>query len=99
MTFHIEKKIPENLAYTGIRAHYIQVLPENTVPEREPNCAVMAVSHLMEQQFESEIILDCKGETKCQMRLLMDKKTAYELSRREKLAIRIPEEALLLLHA
>ena len=99
MTFRIEKEIPGNLAFTGIRAHYIQVLPEEVVAEGRPNCAVMTVSHLLEQQFESEIVLDCNGETKSQMRLLMDKEKAYELSRREKLAIRIPDEALLLLRA
>lgn len=61
------------------------------------NCAVMQVDHLMEQQFESELILNCGDEGGTQMRLLMDKGRALELSEQEKLEIRIPEAALLLL--
>ncbi|MCD7920878.1 MAG: ATP-binding cassette domain-containing protein [Clostridiales bacterium] len=100
MYFEVEREVPEWLEYVGSRAHYIETLPDEDISdEMPPNCAVMAVNHLMEQQFESELILDCGGDGGAQMRLLMDKKKASELSQKECLAIRIPEEALLLLRS
>lgn len=150
MHFELQRKVPEDLAYVGARAHYIEVITEDAAVRNDitplgtnseasgnivssaacsgtqnrdavaaettesspdsisaptingnytihPNCAVMSVDHLMEQQFESELILNCGDENGTQMRLLMAKKRALELSRQERLAIRIPEEALLLL--
>ncbi|MCD8301099.1 MAG: ATP-binding cassette domain-containing protein [Clostridiales bacterium] len=127
MYFLLDREVPEDLAYAGIRAHYIEVLPGEIDPGKTtdidssgfvgrtnasasestaeiidkptPGCAVMEVSHLMEQQFESELILNCGSDGKTQMRLLMDKEKAFELSHNKQLAIRIPEEALLLLRA
>jgi len=100
MYFKVKREVPEWLEYVGSRAHYIEALPDESISdEMPPNCAVMAVNHLMEQQFESELILGCSGESGVQMRLLMDKKRASELSQKERLAIRIPEEALLLLRS
>lgn len=122
--FRLKREIPEDLAWVGIRAHYIEV--EEPSAGNDGNCgkgelcpdgrtgtagrmagdisenfaengAVLRVSHLLEQQFESELILDCGGESGTQLRLLMDKGKAEQLSRREKVAIRIPENALLLL--
>ncbi|MCD8156998.1 MAG: ATP-binding cassette domain-containing protein [Clostridiales bacterium] len=94
MQFCVQREVPNDLAYVGARAHYIEVIPPGT---DAANCAVMQVDHLMEQQFESELILNCGDENNTQMRLLMDKDKALELSRQEKLSIRIPEAALLLL--
>ncbi len=100
MYFKLERKVPERLDYVGSRAHYIEALPDMDLSDEMPsNCAVMSVNHMMEQQFESELILDCGEEKGVQLRLLMDKKKAEELSHRERLAIRIPEEALLLLRS
>ncbi|MCD8218261.1 MAG: ATP-binding cassette domain-containing protein [Clostridiales bacterium] len=126
MRFVLEREVPEDLAYVGARAHYIEVISDTSgtaIPKVGPtsvedednthnigsapvktrgdaipaNCAVMQVDHLMEQQFESELILNCGDESGTQMRLLMDKGRALELSGQEKLEIRIPEAALLLL--
>ncbi|MCD8148817.1 MAG: ATP-binding cassette domain-containing protein [Clostridiales bacterium] len=126
MHFVLKREVPEDLAFVGARAHYIEVIsdtgkaavpnagltstenenntrnigsaPAKTGGEAVPaNCAVMQVDHLMEQQFESELILNCGDENGTQMRLLMDKGRALELSGQEKLKIRIPEAALLLL--
>lgn len=102
ISFQLEKEIPENLAYVGIRAHYIDVLDEKEVPMEQKaesilNGSVMKVNHIMEQQFESELVLDCDSPDGTQMRLLMDKQRADELVRKEKLTILIPEHALLLL--
>lgn len=116
--FRLKKKIPEELAFVGIRAHYIEVLEEESGP-REPdsgvsdtgnaeknerkstgpadNRAVLQVSHMLEQQFESELILNCSSEDNTQLRLLMDKEKAERLSHRERITIHIPEDALLLL--
>ena len=58
---------------------------------------MLKVSHLLEQQFESELVLDCTPEKTAQIRILMEKERAERLSRRESVAIRIPEDALLLL--
>ena len=96
MRFELEKEIQEDLAFVGIRAHYIEVLDE---PCEGANIGTMAVSRLLEQQFESELILQCDSESKAQMRLLMDKKKAAALAEKEQLTIRIPENALLLLRA
>ena len=82
--FRLEQRIPEDLAWVGIRAHYIEVdegtemdLPrdgedrtagkENRTDKRE-NTAVLKVSHLLEQQFESELVLDCTPEKTAQIR-------------------------------
>ncbi|MCD8364504.1 MAG: ATP-binding cassette domain-containing protein [Clostridiales bacterium] len=140
MRFVLNREVPEDLSYVGVRAHYIEVFPTETadhIHDIEPapadsddntrdirsastvpdgnmrdtgsssaeignstlpaNCAVMQVNHLMEQQFESELILNCGDENGTQMRLLMDKAKALELSRQEELEIRVPEAALLLL--
>lgn len=94
--FVLEKDIPEDITYVGVRAHYIEVLPE---PVQEPNVGTLPVAHLLEQQFESELVLRCNPENNIQMRLLMDKKKAAELAKKEQLTIRIPENALLLLRA
>ncbi len=105
--FETEKKVREDLAYAGIRAHYIEVLEgedekaflagQDADQSAMVNGAVMRVNHLMEQQFESELILDCSSADGTQMRLLMDKKKAERLAGQEKLTIRIPSDALLLL--
>lgn len=102
ISFQLEEEIPEYLAYVGIRAHYIEVPDEQEVPAEHNevpmfNCSVMKVNHIMEQQFESELVLDCDSPDGMQMRLLMDKQRADELAKKEKLLIRIPEQALLLL--
>lgn len=101
ITFQLDREIPEDLAFAGVRAHFIEVLDEKQcgglLQQPLQNSALMKVNHFMEQQFESELILDCDSEDGTQMRLLMDKKRAEELSRKEKLLIRIPQEALLLL--
>ncbi len=103
MYFKLEREVPEDISYTGVRAHYVEILPDGSVPdhfsdgERTPGCAVMRVSHLLEQQFESELVLECGAESETQLRILMDKEKALEFSKREWLAIRIPEDALLLL--
>lgn len=96
ITFELEQEIPEDLAYVGVRAHYVEV-DEACPDEPMKNGAVMKVDHLMEQQFESELVLACSESSGAQMRLLMDKDRAQHLSECEKLYIRIPEHALLLL--
>jgi molybdate transport system ATP-binding protein len=92
--FVLEKEIPENITSVGVRAHYIEVIEKSS---DEPNTGIMWVDHLLEQQFESELILRCDSERKTQLRLLMDKKKAAALAKKEQLTIRIPESALLLL--
>ena len=57
----------------------------------------MKVEKLLEQQFESELVLQCTENGKNQMRLLMDKKRAAAYAREEAIEIFIPDEALLLL--
>lgn len=96
MYFELEKEIPENISYVGTRAHYVEVLPEETMGA---NAKTMEVDYLMEQQFESELVLRCDEKSESQMRLLMAKDKAFELSQKEQLTIRIPESALLLLRA
>lgn len=94
MEFRLAQKVPEDLKYVGIRAHYVEVMEE---ARNQPNYGTMKVDRLIEQQFESELILDCQDGTPARMRLLMDKKKAAELAAREYLHIHIPEHALMLL--
>lgn len=96
IAFQLEKKIPEDLAFVGIRAHYVEVLPEH---QAGVNVSTMKVERLLEQQFESELILKCNSDSGASMRLLMGKEKAEELAQKEQLTIRIPEHALLLLRA
>ncbi len=96
MRFVLEKKIPGDIAYAGVRAHYIEVLPEFA---QGANIGTMQVEHLLEQQFESELVLLCDSEEHVQLRILMDKEKAAGLAKKERLTIRIPESALLLLRA
>lgn len=118
ISFRLKREIPRDLAFVGIRAHYIEVLDDDAQAawevgncsetqyaekneknggSRMENGAVLRVSHLMEQQFESELVLNCNSEDGTQIRLLLEKQKAELLSRRKTLAIRIPEDALLLL--
>ena len=101
MKLYTERQIPDDLAYVGARAHYINAQPaEDPIP---PNAAVMTVDHMLEQQFESELVLRCReavpGEDEVQgfLRLLMDKEQARYLADHAKLQVSIPDEALLLL--
>lgn len=95
--FTCERDIPEDLAYVGIRAHYIEVLEKNE--NRENNTATLRVDHLLEQQFESELILNPGTEGSAKLRLLMEKEKAEKLAAQESIRIYLPEEALLLLRA
>lgn len=92
--FELEREVPKNLSYVGVRAHYIEVYPD---ARSGKNMACLAVSHLMEQQFESELVLDCGTDSRSQIRLLMDKKKAESLAEHDRVTICIPEQALLLL--
>ena len=108
--FDLEQVIPEDIAYVGIRAHAITTA-EN--PEEESGCSpepatadrtiagstVLQVEHLMEQQFESELVLRAGGEEGGQLRLLMSKERAGKLAQNETLTVQIPESALMLLRA
>lgn len=67
------------------------------------NAAVMTVDHLLEQQFESELVLRCRESVQKEesegnfLRLLMDKEQARYLADHRKLQVSIPDDALLLL--
>ena len=63
------KKIPENTIYVGVRAHYIDV---STDLAEAKNSSVMQTDRLLEQQFESELVLKYSTET-MSLRILMDK--------------------------
>lgn len=97
MNFELKRPVQEELAFVGIRAHYIEVTPLVRVPEGTQNTAVLLVDHLLEQQFESELILRCGRDGRSQLRLLMDKEKAWNLAQQEQLAVHIPDQALLLL--
>lgn len=117
MKLYTERQIPDDLAYVGARAHYILAEPvdtgKNSIPESvtgdvcpedvKENAAVMKVDHLLEQQFESELVLKCRdvvpeedGEGNF-LRLLMDKAQARNLADHSQLKVSIPDDALLLL--
>ena len=93
--FELEKEIPENTTYVGVRAHYIDV---STDLAEAKNSSVMQTDRLLEQQFESELVLKYSTET-MSLRILMDKEKAEQFAQHEQLRITIPEHALLLLHA
>ena len=95
--FYCEKPIREDLAFVGIRAHYIEIPGEDE--NREKNVAEMTVDHLFEQQFESELVLNPGVENGKKMRLLMEKEKAEQLAKKKQIRIYFPEEALLLLRA
>lgn len=93
--FKTKRSIPEGLAYAGIRAHEIEVLEE--MDHMEYGCARLRVVRLLEQQFESELILSCGPDESMQLRLLMDKKKAEYLAGLSYITICIPDSALLML--
>ena len=90
-----ELEIPENTTYVGVRAHYIDV---STDLAEAKNSSVMQTDRLLEQQFESELVLKYSTEM-MSLRILMDKEKAEQFAQHEQLRITIPEHALLLLHA
>ena len=109
MEFVCLRPIPQNLAYVGARAHDIEVsVPDpayetdETEDKKETACkagknqALMQVDHLLEQQFESELVLRPK-EGDGVLRVLMDKERAEALSREPSLRVHNPDHALLLL--
>lgn len=79
----------------GVRAHYIDV---STDLAEAKNSSVMQTDRLLEQQFESELVLKYSTEM-MSLRILMDKEKAEQFAQHEQLRITIPEHALLLLHA
>ena len=93
----LEGVIPDDLAFVGIRAHYIVVPEEDDCAQK--NTLKVAVDHLFEQQFESELVINPNDQCNSKIRLLMDKKKAERLAAKGQICIRIPEEALLLLRA
>lgn len=103
MKLSFSEKVPDDITYVGIRAHYIEAWPAGMQPADEDgsceeiNTAVKPVDHLLEQQFESELVLSCGPGKENWLRLLMDKSRALQLSRCQKVKIHIPEEAILLL--
>ena len=58
--FELEKEIPENTTFVGVRAHYIDV---STDLAEAKNSSVMQTDRLLEQQFESELVLKYSTET------------------------------------
>ncbi len=109
LPLHISGDIPADLSWVGVRAHYIEAADEpaaaavEAVPDGQnqgSGCAVSAVLpvlRLLEQEFESELILGCGVDGKQPLRLLMDKTRAKELAGRRYVRISIPESAVMLL--
>lgn len=93
--FELEKEIPEDISFVGVRAHYIEVSADL---EPAKNSSIMQMDRLLEQQFESELVLKYNQDT-MSLRILMDKEQAEQLAAHEKLRVTIPEHALLLLKA
>ncbi|MCU6763110.1 Sulfate/thiosulfate import ATP-binding protein CysA [uncultured Roseburia sp.] len=98
MVFVTKREIPENFAYIGARAHDIKIsAAESMEILLGENEAVLKVDHLLEQQFESELVL-CPAEGgKGQVRVLLDKQKAKELAEEAFVKVYIPDDALLLL--
>ena len=106
MRLYTVREIKDNLAYVGIRAHYVEEEPVtdgNRAKGNECNYAILKVDHLFEQQFESELVFDCgadqegRDESHGKLRILMDKQRGRELAAYPELLIHIPDEAVLLL--
>ena len=93
--FELEKEIPEDISFVGVRAHYIEV-SSNLEPMK--NSSVMQMDRLLEQQFESELVLKYNQDT-MSLRILMDKEKAEQLEKHAQVRVTIPEHALLLLRA
>ena len=98
MVFVTKREIPENFAYIGARAHDIKIsAAESMEILLGENEGVLRVDHLLEQQFESELVL-CPAEgKKGQVRVLLDKQKAKELAEEAFVKVYIPDDALLLL--
>lgn len=93
--FELEKEISEDISFVGVRAHYIEVSSDL---ESMKNSSIMQVDRLLEQQFESELVLKYNQDTSS-LRILMDKEQAEQLAKHAQIRITIPEHALLLLRA
>ena len=93
--FELEKEISEDISFVGVRAHYIEVSSDL---ESMKNSSIMQVDRLLEQQFESELLLKYNQDTSS-LRILMDKEQAEQLAKHAQIRITIPEHALLLLRA
>ena len=93
--FELEKEISEDISFVGVRAHYVEVSSDL---ESMKNSSIMQVDRLLEQQFESELLLKYNQDTSS-LRILMDKEQAEQLAKHAQIRITIPEHALLLLRA
>ena len=98
-TIICSEPVREDLAFVGIRAHYIEIPAKEDRIEEAKNIFTLHVDHLLEQQFESELVLAGKNDSNSMIRLLMDKEKAERLSRQKTVLVRVPEEALLQLRA
>lgn len=100
----VTEALPETSA-TGrdeILSETQKPLRSETLPtvnsERCKNTGIFTVSHLFEQQFESELVISCKTENGSRfLRLLMDHNKANQLAQYEKVRVTLKEEDILLL--
>ena len=93
--FELKREIPEDITFVGVRAQYIEVSSD---VEPMKNSSIMQMDRLLEQQFESELVLKYNQDT-MSLRILMDKEKAEQLAQHDQVRITVPEHALLLLKA
>ncbi len=89
LTLTLPADVPADISFVGVRAHDI------LVGEAAGAGVSLPVHHLLEQQFESELILDCPGGG--QLRVLLNKERAAALAQQGQVMVTIPASAILLL--
>ncbi|SDB01622.1 sulfate/molybdate ABC transporter ATP-binding protein [Eubacterium oxidoreducens] len=94
MYLHLQREIPEDAKYVGIRAHYIKAKSESQQCENE---FCFTAKHIFEEQFESELILDAGTGKEHYIRLLMPKQEVERLYKGKYVYIYFPEDSLLFL--
>ncbi|MCR5666743.1 MAG: ATP-binding cassette domain-containing protein [Eubacterium sp.] len=94
MRLHLQRQIPEETKYVGIRAHYIKA---GTISNNVDNEFCFRANHIFEEQFESELVLDSGTGKEHFVRLLLPKDEVQRLYEAGNVFIYFPEESLLFL--
>jgi molybdate transport system ATP-binding protein len=99
MRLHVEEPIPEQLSHVGIRAHYMNALPE--IRESQTNVFEPEFVELMEDPFEINVMVRNKKHTTEQKHILwwkLSKEQWYgELHEKVPKYLELPEKNLILL--
>jgi len=100
ISFHLSRKIPDNIQYAGIRANDIEVIPDDEADLKSNDSGIIIkynVIRMIESPFSNIFVLDTGIGDSEKLRVEVKKKGSENLVNKRFLKVRMKEEDLLLL--